>query len=602
MYSKAHRACCLWLLLWAGASFAVPAENEKAQALFEQFFEERVSLSPTYQARLGRKTRSHEWDDISPAQTEIYHQLYRDQLHRLKQLDASELNEDNQLNVELMHYELEQSIDSFRWRDHNYPVNQMFGLHAGVPAFLINTHRISDIADAEAYVARLQGVGKLIDQLIANLERRANKGIVAPKFVYPYVLDDSRNVITGKPFSVGEASPLWADFTRKLDALELADNERQPLLAAAQKALLQNVEPAYLRLITALQGLEEMADDRAGIWKLPDGEAFYRQALSNTTTTELSADEIHAIGLAEVASIHQQMRELMASIGYEGSLAEFFMFTRDDKQFYYPDSEAGRAQYLADTQAVIDAMRERLPELFGHLPKAALEVKAVEPFREKSAGKAFYQSPAEDGSRPGIYYVNLHDMSAMPRYQIEALAYHEALPGHHMQIAIAQEMDNLPSFRRYGHYTAYIEGWGLYAERVPKEMGFYADPYSDFGRLSMELWRAIRLVVDTGLHHKKWTREQAIDYFVENSPMTRADATREIERYIVMPAQATAYKIGMNKLLELRAQAQQTLGEQFELRAFHDQVLGGGALPLIILQRQIEQWVAEQQPATSSLE
>lgn len=574
---------------------ALADENQRAEALFETVFEEQVALSPMYQARLGRKTRYGEWNDISPAQEARYQALYKDQLQRLSGIDEGQLTSANRLNVRLLRYELEQSIEAYQWRDHNYPVNQMFGLHAGIPAFLINTHRVESRADAEAYIERLRGVEPLVDQLIANLERRARKGILAPAFVYPYVLSDSRNLLQGRPFSTaGEPSPLLADFTQKMTALALDDEATTELLSAAEAALKTHLQPAYQRLIAALEKLQEQSDELSGVWKLPDGEAFYQAALRSITTTDLSADEIHQLGRNEVARIHDEMRLIQQQVGFAGELNDFFVHMREDERFYFPDTDAGREQYLTLTREVIAAMRERLPELFGHLPHASVEVKAVEPFREKSAGKAFYQAPAADGSRPGIYYVNLHDMRAMPRYQIEALAYHEALPGHHMQIAIAQEMDALPAFRRHGHYTAYIEGWGLYAERVPKEMGFYADPYSDFGRLSMELWRAVRLVVDTGLHAKQWTREFAIDYFVKNTPMTRADATREVERYIVMPGQATAYKIGMNTFLDLRERAEQALGEAFDGRDFHDQVLAGGALPLSVLEEELSRWLADQ--------
>ncbi|UTF58812.1 DUF885 family protein [Gilvimarinus sp. DA14] len=579
---------------------AAESENAKAEYLFEQFFAEQVSLSPMYQAQLGRKTHYGEWDDISPAADELARRLTADQLRRLQQLDASLLNPANQLNLTLLQRDLQQQLDHYQWRDYNYPVNQMFGLHAGVVSFLINTHRIDTISDARAYISRLEGIEPLFAQLISNLMRRAENGIIAPEFVYPYVISDSENILHGKPFSDNGESPLWRDFTGKLETLKLPQEEKSQLLEDARNALLSRVQPAYNRLIQALQQLHSQADQRSGAWKFPQGQDFYNDKLKAVTTTALTAPQIHQLGLQEVARIQTDMRKLLRELDYDGSLAAFFSELKSDNRFYYPDSQSGRDQYLADTRAIIHSIQSKLPELFGHIPQAELKVKAVEAFREKSAGKAFYQSPAEDGSRPGIYYVNLHDLAAMPKYQMEALAYHEALPGHHMQIAIAQELDQLPEFRRHSHYTAYVEGWGLYAERVPKELGFYSDPYSDFGRLSFELWRSIRLVVDTGIHHYRWSREQAIDYFLKNSPMTRADATREVERYIVMPGQATAYKVGMEKILSLRARAQQALGNRFELKQFHDVVLGGGALPLDVLRQRVEQWVRSVNDAANS--
>jgi uncharacterized protein (DUF885 family) len=310
------------------------------------------------------------------------------------------------------------------------------------------------------------------------------------------------------------------------------------------------------------------------------------------TTTDMSAEEIHNLGLSEVARIHDEMRTIMQAVGFDGDLQAFFTFMREDPQFYYPDTDEGRAAYLAKAVSIIDTMRARLDDIFVTKPKAEIIVKAVEPFREATAGKAFYQRPSLDGSRPGTYYANLYRMESMPTYQMEALAYHEGIPGHHMQGSIAQELENIPMFRKLGGYTAYSEGWGLYSEFIPKEMGFYADPYSDFGRLSMELWRAARLVVDTGLHDKRWTRQQAIDYLSENTPNSLSDATNAIERYIVMPGQATAYKIGMLEILRLRQHAQEELGDKFDLREYHDVVLANGAVPLSVLGDLVDEWIA----------
>ncbi|HEC00773.1 MAG TPA: DUF885 domain-containing protein, partial [Sphingomonadales bacterium] len=304
------------------------------------------------------------------------------------------------------------------------------------------------------------------------------------------------------------------------------------------------------------------------------------------------ADEIHQLGLDEVARIHGEMRDIMKKVNFEGSLQDFFEFTRTDKQFYYPNTEEGKQAYLTKAEQIINTMKGRLDEVFISKPKADLIVKRVEAFREKSAGKAFYNRPAPDGSRPGIYYANLYKMSEMPTYQMEALAYHEGIPGHHMQLAIMQELKNIPKFRKFGGYTAYTEGWGLYSEFLPKEMGFYADPYSDFGRLAMELWRACRLVVDTGIHDKKWTREQAIDYLATNTPNPRGDVVKAIERYIVMPGQATAYKIGMLKIQSLRAKAKAELGDKFDIRQYHEVVLRDGALPLSTLEDKVNEWIA----------
>jgi uncharacterized protein (DUF885 family) len=460
-----------------------------------------------------------------------------------------------------------------------------------VPAFLINQHQISSVDDAKAYISRLNGVPAVFTQLEKDLEIRAEKGIIAPKFVFPHVIDSSKNIIQGAPFEEGEDSTLLADFKRKVNKLEIEEAEKTKLIATATQSLSASVQPAYQHLIDYLVTLEARADTKDGIWKAPQGDELYNVLLKRTTTTDLTADEIHKIGLDEVARIHSEMNAIKEKVGFKGDLKTFMAFMKSDKQFYLPNTEEGKQAYLDDAVKLIDDMKLRLDEVFIVKPKADLLVKRVEAFREKAAGKAFYQQPAPDGSRPGIYYANLYDMEAMPTYQMEALAYHEGIPGHHMQIAISQELEGIPKFRKFGGYTAYIEGWGLYSEYLPKEMGLYQDPYSDFGRLSMELWRACRLVVDTGIHKMKWTRQEGIDYYVNNTPNATSDGVKMVERHIVMPSQATAYKIGMLKILELREAAKVSLGDKFDIREFHDVVLKSGAVPLNVLEGFIDKWV-----------
>jgi uncharacterized protein (DUF885 family) len=308
----------------------------------------------------------------------------------------------------------------------------------------------------------------------------------------------------------------------------------------------------------------------------------------------MTADEVHDYGLAEVARIRAEMEEIKSDVGFEGTLQEFFVFLREDPQFFFPNTDEGREGYIQAAREHLDYIEQSLPEYFGILPKADLEVKRVEPFREQPGAAQHYFPGTPDGSRPGVYYAHLSDMNAMPKHQLEVVAYHEGLPGHHMQIAIAQELESVPEFRTQSFFNAYAEGWGLYAERLAKEMGAYEDPYSDFGRLSTEIWRAIRLVVDTGLHAKGWSEQEAIDFFLENSSMAEGAIRSEVQRYLVTPGQATSYKIGMMKILELRENARAELGEKFDIKAFHDTVLGGGALPLEILERRVNDWVASQ--------
>ncbi|AXV66164.1 DUF885 family protein [Pseudoalteromonas lipolytica] len=575
----------------------VQSEIDKANAFFEDTFNRDVMKSPVYQTYMGIKKDYDKWDDGSEERVLADFEQTKADLVALKAINRELLDDATKVSYDLKKQALENEIADFKWRHYNYPVNQMFGVHSMIPAFLINQHQIADVSDAKAYISRLNGVTMVIDQLIKDLDVRADKGIIAPKFVFPHVIDSSKNILHGAPFDTGEDSTLLADFKRKVAALEISESEKSALINDAEKALKAAVKPSYTKLINYLAQLEKRADERDGAWKFPDGETFYNNALARTTTTDLTAKEIHSIGLAEVARIHDEMRAIKEKVGFDGDLKAFMQFMKTDKQFYYPNTAEGKQRYLDEATALIDNMKSRLDELFIVKPKADLKVKAVEAFREKAAGKAFYQQPAPDGSRPGIYYANLYDMEAMPTYQMEALAYHEGIPGHHMQIAIAQELEGVPKFRKFGGYTAYVEGWGLYSELVPKEMGLYEDPYSDFGRLAMELWRACRLVVDTGIHAMKWTRQQGIDYYVNNTPNATSDGVKMVERHIVMPSQATAYKVGMLKILELREAAKEQLGDKFDIREFHDVVLKNGAVPLNVLEKFVDQWVAKKQAA-----
>ena len=569
--------------------------SQQANQLFDDIFDEGIDRNPMMQSYLGIKKDYDKWNDLSEENALKEFEITKQNLKRVQAIDPKSLDKQTALSRKLFIQKLENQIADHKWRHHNYPVNQMHGLHSSIPAFLINQHSIADVKQAEDYISRLVGIEVLLGQLIDQLKIRQEKGIIAPKFVFPHVIGDSQNIITGAPFDDSADSTLLADFSGKIEKLEITDEEKQALINKAKKALLDHVKPAYTALISYLQDLEKVADTRDGAWKFPDGEAFYNNALKRTTTTDLTAEQIHEIGLKEVERIHNEMRSIMNKVNFDGNLAAFFEFMRHDKQFYYADDEAGRTRYLSEATALIDEMKGHLDELFITKPKADLVVKRVEAFREKSAGKAFYQQPAPDGTRPGFYYANLYKMEAMPTYQMAALAYHEGIPGHHMQIAMKQELKGIPKFRRFGGYTAYTEGWGLYSEMIPKEIGFYQDPYSDFGRLAMELWRACRLVVDTGIHVKKWTVEQGINYYVDNTPNAKSDAVKMAERHVVMPSQATAYKVGMLKIIELREKAKVALGDKFDIRQFHEVVLSSGPVPLNVLEGLVDSYIGAAQ-------
>ena len=582
--------------LAAADAGVVTAASAKANAFFDRVFDEAVARSPMFMAQLGIKKDTDKWDDISDARAMEDFVITVQHLAELKRsLNFELLDDQTKVSYRMFVNDAERSIEGWKWRYYNYPFNQMSGLHSEAPAFLINYHPITSVADAQAYISRLRGLGLLFDQLIEGVRIRETKNIIPPRFVFPLVADSIKEVISGQPFdSSAKQSALWEDFEGKVGALKDVDTAtREKLLAEARAALIGSVKPAYERLLDVLAAQQKIATDDDGAWKFAEGLDYYAFALRGSTTTKLTADEIHRLGLSEVARIHQDMETIMAKVGFRGDLQAFFKFIKEDPQFYYPTTPEGKAAYLKRATQIIDDMRVRLDEFFITKPQAPLVVKPVEPFREQGAAGAFYEQPSADGARPGTYYVNTVDMHGVPIFEMETLAHHEAIPGHHMQIAIAQELKGIPKFRMYGGNTAYVEGWALYTEYFPKEFGFYQDPYQDFGRLYDELLRAVRLVVDTGLHAKKWTRAQVMDYFRTNTPNPERDIFTETNRYIVWPSQATAYKIGMLKILELRELAKKQLGSAFDLREYHDLVLKNGAVPMNILEENVRAWITK---------
>jgi uncharacterized protein (DUF885 family) len=575
-------------------------ESARLNEWFEARFEEQLDFSPIQKTMLGRKDDYDKIDDASESAQDAQLAWQRATVAELQDnFDYALLTPEAKTSYDLWLYQLQQAEAALPFRRRGYLFTQMGGAHTGLPQILINFHRVDNEADMSAYIARIGEVARAIRQTLERAQLAASEGVRPPRFSYEAVLQQSRALLSGAPFVGDGDAPLWADATAKIDALvmagEIGEVTAQALRAAASSALTERFKPAYDALIAWFEADLPNADETAtGVWKLPQGEAFYKERLAAITTTDLSADEIHELGLSEVARIHAEMEAIKTQVGFEGSLQEFFVFMREDPQFYFPNTDAGREGYLEAAREYLGFIERRLPDYFGLLPKAALVVKRVEAFREEPGAAQHYFPGTPDGSRPGIYYAHLIDMGAMPKPQMEVIAYHEGLPGHHMQISIAQELQGVPTFRTQSGFTAYIEGWGLYAEVLAKEMGAYRDPYSDFGRLSSELWRAIRLVVDTGLHAKGWNESRAVEYFTANSPISAGQIRSEVQRYIILPGQATAYKIGMLKFLELREQARTALGGNFDIAGFHDAVLGGGALPLSILQRRVEDWVAAQ--------
>lgn len=580
----------------ASGQQAKQTDSQRLAKFFADNFQTSLQRSPLTQSYLGYKWDYDKWDNISEAFKDRSRKIAQQQLQTLSTFDPKALSVEENVSLALNKVSAQRQLANDEFRHHDYIMDQFNAYHTMVPSFLINVHRVDNIEDAKAYVSRLEGVDDLFAQVIEQLRIRQELGVFPPKWSYDQMIQAAQNVVSGAPFNQSDDdSSIWQDFQTKVGALKISQAESETLLEQANNALLSSVQPAYQALIKELEVQRELTPEGDGVWRLPDGEKWYQNRLAWFTTTDLTAQEVHQIGLNNVKRIHQAMGAIMDEVGFKGSLGEFFAFMRSDPQFYYPNTDGGRDAYLSEAKSLIDKMRATLPGYFSLIPKADIVVKRVEPFREQSAGKAFYQSPSKDGARPGTYYANLYDMHDMPTYQMEALAYHEGIPGHHMQRAIAQELDSIPEFQKYSSFTAYTEGWGLYSEELAKDMGFYQDPYSDFGRLAMELWRACRLVVDTGIHNKKWSREKAIDYLVANTPNPKNDSVKAIERYIAMPGQATAYMIGKLKIMELRDWAQAQLGAKFEIKDFHAQVLKDGPVPLDILQQKIQLWVANQQ-------
>ncbi|GAA4007460.1 DUF885 domain-containing protein [Sphingomonas humi] len=569
------------------------AEDQKLTAFLDAAYEERVARSPQGLTSLGRKDRYGELNDYTDAFSEQGQALAQRQLAAMQaQFDPARLSPSGLLSYRLFESDIKQSQENYRWRRYGFIASTNGSPTGNIPVFMINNHRIDSVADAEAYISRLRAVERVMNEISANMQAQTAAGIVPPAFNFAPVRRDAEKVLSGAPFTKGADAPVYADFRAKVGKLDVPQAEKDRLLASARDALTGPFQNGYRTFLATWNQTEKLAKDNNGAWSLPDGQAYYANRLRNSTTTEMTAEQIHQLGLRQVASIQGEMERIKNAVGFKGTLRQFFDELRTNPKYRYSNDDAGRAAYISDAQGFIAQAMAKAPDYFRRLPKAPLEVRAVEKWREGTASVAFYNQPSEDGKRPGIYYSNLANMADVSKPQLEARSYHEGAPGHHFQIALAQELPAIPKFRRFGIYGAYAEGWGLYAEGLGKEMGFYKDPISEFGLLSTQVWRAVRLVVDTGIHDKKWTREQAIDYFMANAPLSRADAVREVERYFNNPGQATSYMVGQLKILELREKARRELGDRFDIRDFHAAVLENGALPLDVLESQVNAYIA----------
>ncbi|MBI1676206.1 DUF885 domain-containing protein [Shewanella sp. DW31] len=544
---------------------------------------------------VGITGHNAELDDDSPEAMDKTFAQVRDLRETLLSYSDADLDENQRISKDIALYLADFALISEPYRYHNYPLNQLFGVQNGYPSFMQAQHQVHSVGDAENYLSRLQKVKLKFAQTLEGLKIREAKGIIPPKFVIERVLTEM-NEFVATPV---QDNILYSSFKTKLADTDISADEQARLLAAAEADIKGYVHPAYQLFIDYLTQLQAKAGTDDGYWALPNGNLAYEQLLKFFTTTNYTADEIHAKGVAEVDRIQNEIMTILAAEGYDVSqgFSVAIEALAADPKFYYEDSDAGRAQILVDYQHILDEVNAGLGDAFRIRPEAGMEVVRIPEFKEKTAPGAYYQQPAIDGSRPGRFYANLYDIKATPKYGMRTLAYHEGIPGHHFQIAVAMELEGMPLIRKMAPFTAYIEGWALYSERLAWELGFQKDPFDNIGRLQAELFRAVRLVVDTGIHHSRWTREQAIDYMKKNTGMSDRDVTAEIERYIVMPGQATAYKVGMMKILELREKAKLALGDKFDLRDFHDVVLKNGAVPLDILETLVDRYIADKKSA-----
>ncbi len=528
--------------------------------------------------------------DVSPAHELKLAKMARDDLETLRKYDRASLSPSQQLSYDVLEWFLQDLVEGQRWLFYDYPVNQLFGIQSSTPDFMVQIHPVGDVRDVRNYIARLGAFGRKFDQLLEGLRLRESKGIVPPKFVIERVLAEMRAFIA-VPARENVLYTNLRDKTAKVRSVPA--KEREELLAEAQSAIDGQVYPAYRRLIGFFERLQPQVGADYGIWKLPGGDGYYDHLIRSHTTEALDAQQVYDLGLAEVARIEKELDGVLRSLGLtDGTIGARIASLDADSRIQYSNDEAGRAECIADYQRYIDEIIRGLGTDFAFPPKLDIKVERVPQFKEKTAPSAYADTGSLDGSRPGVFYVNLRDMRDIRKYQMRTLTYHEAVPGHELQGVIAQHLEGVPTFRKVLPFSAYDEGWGVYAERLGWEMGFENDPLDNLGRLQAEMFRAVRLVVDTGIHRKHWTREQAIDYMSEKTGMARGEIVSEIERYFVMPGQALAYKIGMLKILELRERARARLGPEFDIREFHGVVLGNGSLPLGILEKQIDAWIA----------
>ena len=576
------------------------SESQRFAAFLESVYQRDLARSPQLATEFGSKRGDDRWDDTSEAALAADAAQVRGDLRAAKTRFAyASLDPVSQLQYRVFLDERQLLLDRYRWRDHFYALNQIVGLHIDVPGTLTGQQPLATEQDARDYIQRIRAVQPAFRQLRMHMERQAAKGIFMPKSVYPLLVEGAQNVITGAPHDAGPDSPIFADFKRRVALLDIPADARERLVEAARVALVRQLQPQYERLIALLKAQAARSPISGGVWQLPDGDAFYAFLIRQFTTTDMTPAQIHEMGLAEVARAQAEIAVLMSRVGFKGTVQEFMAQTKADPRNYATDDEAGRAAYLARARAIVAAMQAKITDAFEAPAPLPLRIIRTEAYKEASSPPGFYEAGSADGSRPGTVYLNLSNMHVLPLYELEDLLYHEGIPGHHMQISTILVDASIPQLRKVNEWwqdSAFVEGWGLYAERLAKDLGFYQDPYAEFGLLSGELWRASRLVVDSGLHYKHWTREQAIRYLNDNTPSAQETNVRAVDRYLAVPGQATSFMVGMRQFVSERERARQALGSRFDLREYHKQALGSGYIPLWALDQKISAWIDPSAP------
>ena len=566
--------------------FAGPARADATtdfDTLLAEFWESQMVNFPTFASSLGDRRFNDQWTDQSINAIDDRQAQRRDFLRRLYAIDNKALSDSNQLNYELFRRDLQSDVDVHQFKGYLIP----FSHRGGVQTLnqIASRLRFTTVQDYEDWLLRMSKVDAVVEQAIARAERGRKEGLIAPTILMQRIPAQ----IATQLVEVGIESPFYEEFEEMPDAISAADQER--LRASAIEMIEKVVVPAYRSLSRYFEQTYLPASrESVGLSNLPNGDRWYELLTRNYTTTKMTPDDIHRLGLSEVRRIRDEMQLIIDELEFDGDFQAFLTFLRTDPQFYYDNADDLYNAYLATSKRI----DPELVKLFGHLPRMPYGVKPIPAATAPDTTTAYYSRPAADGSRAGTYWVNLYMPEVRPKYEIEVLSVHEAMPGHHLQLALQQELGDMPEFRRFLGFTAFVEGWGLYSESLGHDLGLYKDPYSHFGALTYEMWRAVRLVVDTGLHYKGWTRQQAIDFFKDNAAKTEHDIVNEIDRYIGNPGQALAYKIGQLKILAIRASAEAQLGDDFDVRAFHDHLLGAGALPLDLLQQRMDTWIAAQ--------